>query len=148
MPRYDARELLTTRESFSSLTVDELKPLAALVGKVPLKKGDLVDLLAGVMENLKEVEALYARMDDVSQKALQEAIWRQRPARTHFEDGGWLLASPARRRRHIGDPSRQKQCARFKRVGQHASGATTCARRHCGHGEQNRADRVGGASTQ
>lgn len=73
MPRYDEPERLTVREAYSLLTVDDLKPLAALVGQVPTKKGDLVDLLAKTVEDEREVRALYAGLDDTGQKAVQEA---------------------------------------------------------------------------
>src|SRR5207245_7122494 len=73
MPRYDEPELLTAREAFSLLTVDNLKPLASLVGQVPTKKGDLVDLLTKSMSDLQEVRSLYATLDDIGQKAVQEA---------------------------------------------------------------------------
>ena len=63
----------TVREAFSLLTVDDLKPLAALVGQVPTKKGDLVDLLARSMTDSHEVRSLYANLDDIGQKAVQEA---------------------------------------------------------------------------
>lgn len=74
MPRYDEPELLTTRETLALLTVDDLKPLAALVGQVPTKKGDLVDVLSKAMEDPGAVQALYAGLDDVGQKAVQEAM--------------------------------------------------------------------------
>src|SRR5262249_16058527 len=73
MPRYDAPDFLTTREAFSLLTVDDLKPLAALVGQVPTKKGELVEMLARIMEAPPQVRSLYANLDDVGQKAVQEA---------------------------------------------------------------------------
>src|SRR6516225_2767468 len=73
MPRYAGLDSLTTRETLSLLTVDDLKPLAALVGQVPTKKGDLVGMLARTMEDPQEVRSLYANLDDVSQKAVQEA---------------------------------------------------------------------------
>ena len=73
MPRYDAPDSLTTREALTLLTVEDLKPLAALVGQVPAKKGDLVEMLARTMEDSQEVRSLYANLDDVSQKAVQEA---------------------------------------------------------------------------
>jgi hypothetical protein len=66
-------EPLTTREAFSQLTVDELKPLAALVGQVPARKGDLVELLAVTLEKPAEVRALYEGLDDLDRKAVQEA---------------------------------------------------------------------------
>jgi hypothetical protein len=73
MRRRDDPELLTTRESFALLTVDDLKPLAALLGRVPTRKGELVDLLAGALEDRKQVRTLYAGLDDLGQKAVQEA---------------------------------------------------------------------------
>ena len=42
MPRYGELELLTIREVLTLMTVDELKPLAAMVGQAPTKKADLV----------------------------------------------------------------------------------------------------------
>src|SRR3954471_13200266 len=73
MPRHDEPGPLTTRETLSLLTVEDLKPLAALVGQVPTKKGDLVDLLARAMEDREGVRTLYAGLDDTGQKAVQEA---------------------------------------------------------------------------
>jgi hypothetical protein len=73
MPRRDDLELLTTREAFALLTVDELKPLAALVGQVPTRKGELVDVLATTLEDREKVRTLYAGLDDLGQKAVQEA---------------------------------------------------------------------------
>lgn len=73
MARYDLPELLTTRESFARLTVDDLKPLAALVGQVPAKKGPLVELMTRTMEDPREVQSLYAKLDDVGKQAVQEA---------------------------------------------------------------------------
>ena len=46
MPHVDETQPRTIREAFSELTVDELKPLASLVGATAMRKGDLVDLLA------------------------------------------------------------------------------------------------------
>ena len=73
MPRYDDLEPLTTREAFALLTVEELKPLAALVGQVPARKGDLVELLAATLAKPAELRALYEGLDDVGRKAVQEA---------------------------------------------------------------------------
>ena len=73
MSRHDDLEPLTIREAFSQLTVDELKPLAAQVGQVPTRKGELVELLTATLENPAEVRTLYERLDDVGQKAVQEA---------------------------------------------------------------------------
>ena len=53
MPRYHNLEPLTTREAFGKLTVDELKSLAALIGSVPTKKGDLVFLKASAKNTAK-----------------------------------------------------------------------------------------------
>jgi hypothetical protein len=65
----------TLREAFSELTVDELKPLASLVGATATRKGDLVDLLAKALEDREKVRSLYDGRDDVGKKALQEATY-------------------------------------------------------------------------
>jgi hypothetical protein len=65
---------LTVRETFSHLTVDELKPLLALVrGRVQARKAELVDDLSTIMETPQEVRALYEGLDDLARKAVQEA---------------------------------------------------------------------------
>ena len=73
MGRYDERGPLTTREAFALLTVEELKPLAALVGPVLKKKDELVDALARALTDLATVRDLYERLDDIGRKAVQEA---------------------------------------------------------------------------
>lgn len=70
--RYES-ESLTGREAFSVLTVDDLRPLVALVGKAAGKKGDLVKALADLAEDPKQLRSLYASLDDIGQKAVQEA---------------------------------------------------------------------------
>src|SRR4051794_2240575 len=71
MPQYGESELLTIREAFSAMTVDELKPLALLVAhQVPMRKGELVDLLVKAMQDAEKVRGLYAGLGDVSQKAI------------------------------------------------------------------------------
>jgi hypothetical protein len=74
MLRYDQPEPLTIRESFGQLTVEDLKPLIALVRR-PMqgRKADLVAQMAQIMEDPKEVRALYEGLDAVAQKAVQEA---------------------------------------------------------------------------
>jgi hypothetical protein len=69
----DDFEPLTIRQAFSLLTVEELKPLAAMVGQVPARKGDLVERLAETLEKPAEVRALYEGLDDWGRKAVQEA---------------------------------------------------------------------------
>ena len=64
----------TIREAFSELTLDDLKPLAALVGVPPTRKDELVEHLARVMEDAEKVRSLYASLGDVFQKTLQEAV--------------------------------------------------------------------------
>jgi hypothetical protein len=53
--------------------VDDLKPLASLLGKAPLKKDDLIKMLAGVMENKAKVRELYSRLGEMGQRSVQEA---------------------------------------------------------------------------
>ena len=73
MRNRDEPEPPTIREAFAQLGVDELKPLAALVqGKKQGRKAELIDLLAGVMENQAEVRALYDGLDELAKKAIQE----------------------------------------------------------------------------
>lgn len=82
MPRQDEPEQLTVRESFARLTVDELKALLALVrSPVQARKPELVAQLAGVMEDSREVRALFDGLEDLGKKAVQEA--------THDRRGVW-----------------------------------------------------------
>lgn len=88
MPRQDDPEQLTARETVSQLTADELKALLALVrGPVQARKPELVAQLAGVMEDSREVRALYDGLDDLARKAVQEATHDSRGVwhRTRFE---------------------------------------------------------------
>jgi hypothetical protein len=75
MSYLDELEPVTIREAFSRLTVDDLKPLAAMVGQgqLPTRKGELVDLLARGLEDGKKVRDMYDGLDEVAQKAVQEA---------------------------------------------------------------------------
>lgn len=74
MPRSREPELLTIRESFSQLTVDELKPLVALIhGPVQSRKGELVEILAELMESPEKVRGLYNRMGEISKRVVEEA---------------------------------------------------------------------------
>ena len=58
MPRLEEPEKWTVRETFSRLTVDELRTLLALVcGPVQARKPELVDQLASVMEKKDTVVA-------------------------------------------------------------------------------------------
>ncbi len=75
MSRHDDPSLLSIRESLTELTVSDLKPLARLIEHDAVRKGELVDAVAKILEDQKKVEAIYTALDDVSQKALQEATW-------------------------------------------------------------------------
>jgi hypothetical protein len=79
MRYHDELEPRTIREAFAALKVDDLKPLAALVDGAATRKGDLVDLLAKVLEDREKVRRLYEGLDDVAQKSVQEA--------THSSEG-------------------------------------------------------------
>jgi hypothetical protein len=82
VPRKDEPEQLTLRETYSRLTVPELRPLLALIrGPVQARKPELVDFLAGIMEVPGEVRAIYEGLDDLARKAVQEA--------THDRQGVW-----------------------------------------------------------
>jgi hypothetical protein len=71
----DEFQAKTIREAFSALNVDQLKPLAALVGGKATRKGELVDLLAKVLEDQERVRNLYDALDDMSKKSVQEATY-------------------------------------------------------------------------
>ncbi len=75
-------EPLTIRETLALLNVDELKPLLALVvGPVQGRKAELVERLAEILENPKEVRNLYEGLDALARKAVQEAA--------HDPEGAW-----------------------------------------------------------
>lgn len=79
MPRFNEPDLLTVRESFEQLNVDDLKPLAALIGSPPNRKAELVDFLGRNLESREQAQKLYEGLDEIGQKAVQEA--------THDPDG-------------------------------------------------------------
>ena len=64
----------TSREAFADLGLNELKPLAALMGAPPGRKGELVEFLARLMEDVEKVRALYAGLADLGQRIVQEAV--------------------------------------------------------------------------
>ena len=65
----------TTHETFESMTIDSLKPLARLLtaGELPKRKGELVALAAGAMQQPKQVRELYNALEPLGQAAVQEA---------------------------------------------------------------------------
>ena len=69
-------EALTAREAFENLTLDYLRPLAALVAaNSSQRKTELVPLLAAAMSNLERVRDLYNRLDPQSQRAVRVAAF-------------------------------------------------------------------------
>lgn len=72
MARHDDIQL-TTGETLSRLTVNELKPMAALLGAKLTRKQDLVDFLTNILQDEQKVRALYEELDELSQTAIQEA---------------------------------------------------------------------------
>ena len=69
-------------------TVDDLKPLAALVDGAATRKGDLVDLLTKVLEDPEKVRSLYEGLGDVAQKSVQEATHSSEGVLDHFSVPG------------------------------------------------------------
>ena len=66
----------TAAEAFNGITLDDLRPLAALVEPdPPKKKTDLVPLLARVMTDPARVRALYDRLDALSRNAVRVATF-------------------------------------------------------------------------
>jgi hypothetical protein len=81
--RRDEPEPVPAAEAFGKLTIDHLRPLAALLtSDVPKRKPELVTLLARFMTDPDELRALYEQLDPLAQKAVQEAT---------FEPKGLLL---------------------------------------------------------
>ncbi len=71
---YEEDRPVPIREAFNQLTVEHLKPLAALLNeKVPTRKGELVDVVARAMRHSAQVRALYEELDPLAQRAVQEA---------------------------------------------------------------------------
>jgi hypothetical protein len=79
MRRWNHDEPKTLGEALSELTVSELKPLVAMIGPKTARKEDLVRLLAKVLLDPQKLRELYAGLDEMNQRAVQEA--------THHEDG-------------------------------------------------------------
>jgi len=76
MPRYFREpEELTVEESFAKATLADLKPLGrALSSDAPMRKGDLVPFLVEQLRTPERAEALYKRLDELGQAAVQEAM--------------------------------------------------------------------------
>jgi hypothetical protein len=78
----DAPEPVTTEEAYQALRVDDIKPLARLLGKeVPNRKPELVAVLTKTMRNPQMVRTLYEQLDDAGKDAVREA--------THDDEGLW-----------------------------------------------------------
>jgi hypothetical protein len=81
MRYHEDPEHLTFREALALCRVDDIKPLVALVcGKVKARTEEMIDMLASALQGAEAVRALYDNLDDLGQKAVQEA--------THDEEGG------------------------------------------------------------
>jgi Helicase conserved C-terminal domain len=76
MPVYLRTERLSTEETFQSLYLNSLKPLARVIAASPPSlKPALVDLLTRTMRDVRQVRALYNRLDELSQAAVREAVY-------------------------------------------------------------------------
>jgi hypothetical protein len=72
--RRDQPEPVPAQEAFGKLTLEHLRPLAALLtGDAPKRKPEIVGLLARFMTDANEVRALYERLDPLARLAVQEA---------------------------------------------------------------------------
>jgi hypothetical protein len=98
------REALTAEQEFARLTIEHLRPLAALISSnPPKKKGELVAVLIKAMTNPTRVRALYDQLDRVAQLAVREAAHdpNGRYSRTKFvakhgREPDWHESSPRR----------------------------------------------------
>ncbi len=74
--RSDEPEPVPAEGAFGKITVEHLKPLAALLtGDVPKRKPELVHLLTRFMTDPDEVRTLYERLDPLAKMAVQEAAF-------------------------------------------------------------------------
>lgn len=72
--RWDLGYASLTQALSETLTVDELKQLAALIGaKSPSRKADLVELIAGHLEG-ERLQAAWESLDEVQQAAVAEVV--------------------------------------------------------------------------
>ncbi len=97
MPRYFRKpEDLTIEESFARAALADLKPLGrAISADAPMRKGDLVPFLVNKLSTPERAEALYKRLDELGQAAVQEA--------THDPEG--LLDLDRFRAKYGGEPN-------------------------------------------
>jgi hypothetical protein len=103
-PRAD--EAPTAGEAFGRLTLDDLRPLAALIDRdPPRKKADLVPLLARSMTDPGRVRILYDHLDPLAQSAVRVAAFDPlgRLDREKFRAG---FGQPPRF--DTGDPDREE----------------------------------------
>jgi hypothetical protein len=67
-------EARTAEQAFERLTIEHLRPLAALLGSdPPKKKGELVAVVSRVMTDPARVRALYEQLEPLAQDAVREA---------------------------------------------------------------------------
>jgi hypothetical protein len=77
--RDDEPQQLPLRETLTQMTVADLKPFVSLLGVKPhTLKATLVDQVAGPLLNEQKVRDLYAGLDELSQRAVQEAAHHPR----------------------------------------------------------------------
>jgi hypothetical protein len=101
MPSYFREpEDLTIEESFALATLADLKPLGrALSSEAPMRKCDLVPFLVNKLRTKEQAEALYKRLNELGQAAVQEA--------THDPDGILDLERFQAKYGHVGTPGGQ-----------------------------------------
>lgn len=108
---------LTTEQEFARLTIEHLRPLAALVvPDPPKKKGELVAVLTRAMTDPARVRSLYDQLDPLARHAVREAAHdpqgrytRTRFVARHGREPDWSEPSPKREfdryDRHRSDPT-------------------------------------------
>ena len=76
MPRSKETQAITTHEALALLTIDQLKPLVALLPteERPIRKGDLVELIETHLSG-KRLRALWEQLDNTQQLAVAETIY-------------------------------------------------------------------------
>jgi len=79
MARWVKDEQLTVRQTLQAMTVPHIKQIVALSGRADgTRKEVLIEQLATILGHPKSVRDIYNRLDDISQKAIQEATHHPR----------------------------------------------------------------------
>jgi hypothetical protein len=97
----DGHQPRTAEQAFERLTIEHLRPLAALLGSdPPKKKGELVAVVTRTMTDPARVRAFYDQLEPLAQHAVREAAHdpdgrysRTRFVARHGREPDWYVPS-------------------------------------------------------